>query len=219
MAEAIDISPLPKTLGTRSGQGWCIPRPVRNFGLKLLAQQLWCWGRDIERSSGNLLTQFGLRQHRYSGSEDRSTCYRFDDENLSVCLWGFGLFYGCAGLGGLFLGRFDFCPQWSPVDSLSKGTHRVADLPPFGRPSGLEQWRCAHRLWPSMLEWVSGYENWVRSEAGVSYRRKCVDSWMRPYVIAGQMPSAWQFLSRRKWEMRPERVSQTFRKYTITRPK
>ena len=201
--------------GARAGQGWCMPPTVRNFGSNLLAQQLWCWGRDIECSGGNLLMQFGFERHRYRGDSDRSTCYRLDDDELHICMWGFGMFFGCRDLGGLFLGRFDFRPKWAPVESLSLDIHRAADLPGFARPSGGSQWQCARKLWTSLLQWIADYERWVKGSAGAEYRQKCVETWMRPFVRADRMASAWQFLSRRKWETQNEPVSQSLRKFLI----
>lgn len=201
--------------GTRAGQGWCMPRPVRNFGLKLTAQQLWCWGRDIEYPHGNLLMQFGFERHRHRGIDEQSTCYRLDDGKLHVCLWGFGLFFGRRELGGLYLGRFDFCPKWSPVESLSLSIHETADLPTFARPRGGAQWQHAHQLWKSLLWWIARYERRVRATAGAEYRQECVETWLRPFVRADQMAPAWQFLSRRDWEQESQSVSQSLRKFTI----
>lgn len=200
---------------TRAGQGWCMPRTVRNFGLELMSQQLWCWGRDIENSDGNLLMQYGFGRHRYCGNSDMSTCYRLDDGALHVCMWGFGIFFGRRDLGGLYLGRFDFCPKWAPVESLSLAIHSAADLPNFVRPRGRVQWQVARKLWKSLCQWIAGYEQWVRATEGVRYRRECVESWMRPFVRADRMASAWHFLSRRNWERDKQPVSQTLRKYTI----
>ncbi|MEP3477740.1 MAG: hypothetical protein ABJZ55_00690 [Fuerstiella sp.] len=158
----------------RSGQGWCMPQTVRNFGLQLTAQQLWCWGRDIECPDGNLLLQYGFDQHRYRGKSERSTCYRLDDEDLHVSMWGFGVFFGHRDWGGLFLSRFDFCPTWAPIESLLLAIHQIADLPAFVRPNGAVQWRCAHQLWKSLLQWMTGYERWVKKTAGIDYRHECV---------------------------------------------
>lgn len=202
--------------GNRSGQGWCLPRPVSNFGLKLAAQQLWCWGQDIERKQGNLLVQYGLKQHRYRGRDDRSTCYRFESEEIQVCLWGFGLFFGQQEAGGLYLGRFDFCPQWSTVAALPKIVHRSGDLPALGRPRGGAQWESAHLLWQAMFRWIADYEKWVRREAGPAWRQKCVRSWMRPWVRAGQMAAAWQFLAHRKWQHTDAPLPCTLGRFTIS---
>ena len=200
---------------TRSGQGWCIPRPIRNFGRKLLAQQLWCWGRDIEYPDGNLLTQFGFERHRYDGAAERSTCYRLDEEKRHVCMWGFGMFFGYRDLGGLYLSRFDFCPGWAPIESLSLAIHQVADLPLFARPRGRAQWNQARELWKSQLQWIAGYERWVRATVGLAYRRKCVESWLRPFARAERMASAWQFLGHRMWERQKQPLKQSLRNYTL----
>lgn len=199
----------------RTGQGWCMPGSVRGFGRKLMEQQLWCWGRDIECPGGNLLMGFGFDRHRCPGPDDYSTCYRLDDEQIHVCMWGFGMFFGCRDLGGLYLGRFDFCPRWAPVESLSLAIHQPAELPVFARPRGRAQWECAHRLWKSLLLWNAGYETWVRATAGSAWRRECVRTWLRPFVAAGRMAPAWRFLSRRGWERPDQRPSHTFRRYTI----
>ena len=44
-------------------------------------------------------------------TDDRSTCYRLDQDQLHVSLWGFGMFFGRRELGGLYLDRFDFRPR------------------------------------------------------------------------------------------------------------
>lgn len=200
---------------TRTSQGWCIPRPVRGFGRKLMEQQLWCWGRDVEFSGGNLLMRYGFDRHRYRGIADRSTCYRLDGEQIHVCMWGFGMFFGHRGVGGLYLGRFNFCPEWTPAESLPPAIHRTRDLPAFARPRGRSQWQHAHRLWNSLQLWIAGYETWVWATAGATYRRSCVKTWLRPFVHAGRMAPAWRFLARRGWEQENQRLSYAFRRYTI----
>ena len=76
---------------SRAGQGWCIPPTVGRFGQKLMAQQLWCWGTDVESPQGNLLMKYGFDRHRDRGDDLRSTCYRLDKSQLHVSLWGFGI--------------------------------------------------------------------------------------------------------------------------------
>ena len=88
-----------------------------------MEQQVWCWGRDVECRDGNLLMKFGFERYRDNDSDFRSTCYRFDQDTLHVCLWGFGMFFGSRELGGLYLDRFDFRPAWAPVESLSLAIH------------------------------------------------------------------------------------------------
>ncbi len=211
-----ESSPANNHSPTRKGQGWCMPRTVRTFGAKLLAQQLWCWGRDIEYSNGNLLMRFGFERHRDRETEDRSTCYRLDRERLHVSLWGFGMFFGRRELGGLFLDRFGFCPDWAPIESLALAIHWPDELPVFARPHGQEQWRRARELWESMLLWIADYEKWVFDTAGIAYRRACVASWLRPFVRADRMSTAWRFLSRRGWEQQDQPLQQILKQYTLS---
>ena len=201
--------------GGRAGQGWCMPRLVQDFGLELLAQQLWCWGRDIEHPGGNVLMQFGFERHRYQGRSERSSCYRLDDGDLHVCMWGFGIFFGQRDCGGLYLGRLDFCPRWAPIESLSVAIHQTEDLPAFARPRGMAQWKSARTLWKAMQKWIADYERWVCHTAGIAYRRECVDAWLRPFVSAKHMAPAWRFLSQRRWERQDQPLMQSLRKYII----
>lgn len=187
-------------------RGWCFPRPVQRFADKLLTQQVWCWGRDIEYVGGNLLIRYGCVRHRppRAARQSGSTCYRLDDGQRHLALWGFGLFYGERRLGGLYVNRFRFQPVWSAVESLSLGIHWSDDLPPFARPSGSGQWERAHRLCRNMMEWIAGYERWVRREAGLDYRNECIAEWLHPFVAADQVPAAWRVLGGRIWETDPD---------------
>jgi hypothetical protein len=203
------------TQRTRLGQGWCMPKTVRRFGSRLLAQELWCVGRDIEHPNDNLLMRYGFERYRDRETSDRSTCYRLDRDELHVALWGFGMFFGKRELGGLFLGRVEFCPDWAPIESVSLAIHWPDDLPKFTRPHGLDQWRRARELWTSMLLWVSEYEQWIIETAGLEYRQQCVASWLRPFVHADQMAPAWQFLGSRGWEEEEQSPQQALRRFTI----
>ena len=201
----------------RKRQGWCMPRPVHRFGGRLMEQQVWCWGSDVEYPAGNLLMRYGFERYRDRSTADRSTCYRLDRDQLHVALWGFGMFFGCRDLGGLYLKRFDFCPYWAPVESLSLDIHWPDELPVFARPRGAPQWQRARKLWKSSLLWIAKYEAWVRSTVGLAYRRECVAAWLRPFVRAEKMAAAWRFLSRRGWEHQDLLLAQPFEQYTLTK--
>ncbi|MEM6690540.1 MAG: hypothetical protein AAF664_13990 [Planctomycetota bacterium] len=201
---------------TRAGQGWCVPRSAKNFGEKLMSQQVWCWGRDIECSDGNLLLEFGFKRHRDSDDVDRSTCYRWDQDDLHVCLWGFGMFFGSRQLGGLYMNRFEFCPTWAPVESISLEIYWPDELPVFARPRGESQWLRARKLWRKSMSWIADYESWIRKNAGIKYRRHCVETWLWPYVRAEKKVAAWRFLSRQRWEQPGQTLRQTLQQYTLS---
>lgn len=191
-----------------------MPLTVRRFGENLLAQELWCWGRDIKHSSENLLVRFGFTKHRESNTESSSTCYRLDHEQQHIALWGFGLFFGRRDLGGLFLSRFEFCPQWAPIESISLSVHWPDELPIFARPYGHDQWHRAKLLWAGLLLWIAEYEKWAVKAVGIEYRRQCVGTWLRPFVHAERMSDAWRYLSRRNWEKNAKPLGQQLKKFT-----
>ncbi|HWL07596.1 MAG TPA: hypothetical protein VNQ76_04265 [Planctomicrobium sp.] len=182
-------------------RGWCYPRPVQRLAERLLTQQIWCFGQDIKSPHGNLLIEYGFQRHRGNSSQRAgSTCYRYDDEHRHINLWGFGLFYGERKLGGLYLGRFKFQPQWACVESLAQGIHWPEKLPAFSRPGQADEWRRAHQLCRRMLNWIADYEAWVIRHSGMDYRRTCLNEWPRRACDAGQIAACWRFLSRRSWE-------------------
>lgn len=199
---------------TRLGQGWCLPSTIRKFGSNLLAQQIWCWGQDIEHPDDNLLTQFGFQRHR-DHENNRSSCYRLDQGSLHIALWGFGLFFGAKDQGGLYLGRFEFDPVWSPLEQIPGSIHWPDDLPEFCRPSGSDQWKNARQLLSSLSNWIADYEEWVAQTIDIDYRKRCVESWLRPFVKAEQMSQAWGFLGQRSWESSDEAIGHLLKSFTI----
>ena len=216
MPETAELGHRKKTSAlSRVRSGWCVPQTVRRFGGKLMEQQVWCWGQDVERPDGNLLIEYGFHRYRDRETEDRSTCYRLDQDRLHVALWGFGMFFGRRELGGIYLDRFDFCPKWAPVEALSLAIHWPHELPSFSRPYGDLQWQCAKKLWKLSLLWIAEYENWVRSNVGLAYRRECVAMWLRPFVRADKTSAAWRFLGLQKWNRSDQSPSHLIRRYTI----
>lgn len=196
----------------QSPRGWCYPRVIRRFGEALLGQQLWCWGRDIEHQPENLLLRYGFARHRDRVNQTaRSTCYRLDDNDMHLALWGFGMFYGRRQLGGIFVSRFDFLPKWGRIESLALGIHFPDQLPPLGRPSTGDEWRNAHALYRKLMLWIAQYERWVIDQVGLVYRDQCVARWLNPFLDARQMSAAWTGLARRGWGNDPRDWLGTFR--------
>ncbi|MCH2362803.1 MAG: hypothetical protein MK329_17250 [Pirellulales bacterium] len=202
---------------TRVGQGWCMPRQILRFGDQLMQQQLWCWGRDVERAEGNLLMEFGFERHRDCAIDPQSTCYRLDCDELHVSLWGFGMFFGRRDLGGLYINRFDFRPRWAPIESLAEGIHWPQELPAFARPRGRAQWVRARDLWSGLLRWIADYEAWVQDTSEPTYRSKTVETWLRPFVRAEKMSAAWQFLSNQDWNGQSKPLSELLKRYKLSR--
>ena len=172
---------------------------------------------DIVHPDGNLLMRFGFERYRDAAPNSHSTCYRLDQDQQHVALWGFGLFFGRRDLGGLYLGRFEFCPDWAPIESISLSIHWPDELPIFARPYGQDQWQRARKLWELLLLWIADYERWVVDTSGISYRTECVESWLRPFVSADSIVEAWQFLSVRGWEHADQPLQEKLKRYTLPR--
>lgn len=181
--------------------GWCLPPAVRKFANRLFSQQLWCWGQDVTHSTGNLLMRYGFERYRTPDDPQKgSTCYRTDQDEKHVALWGFGAFFGTRRLGGLYIARYDFLPLWGEIESVSYGVHSPDDLPAFHRPRRLLHWRQAHRLLSELLRWIADYERWVTAEVGPLHRQSCITRWNDPVVPGELIANAWRTLSRRSWE-------------------
>ncbi len=177
----------------------------------LLNQQIWCWGRDIECSGGNLLVQYGFQRIEKPAHSHAASLYRLDmSPTARVVLRGFGVFYGEDGRGGLFLRRDSFAPQLTPKGDLSKPAWTIDDLPRFATPRPVDVPRC-QRLLLEVVNWIREYEVWVGEQAGIAYRRKTLVPWNAKHktvVCAEEMAGAWRMLGLAVAE-HPERLITT----------
>ena len=84
--------------------------------------------KDINSLNSNLLVKYGFKQVRPPEDKIRSTSYicKIGDE-VSMVLWGFGIYYGYGNNKGIYIGRYDVYPkliydeplvfhQWLSVD-------------------------------------------------------------------------------------------------------
>ena len=67
-----------------------LPREARFAARELLAQQCWCWGRDVKRAEGNLLLEYGFTRKRAPQNEPDATNYTLRCGSATLRLWGFG---------------------------------------------------------------------------------------------------------------------------------
>lgn len=163
----------------------------------LLNQQLWCWGRDIECSDGNLLVQHGFRRIKKPAGDKGSSLYRLDLSPTSrAILRGFGVFFGDDSCGGMFLRRFDFAPQLTPKPDLSRPPWSVEDLPPLVSPHSHDVPRC-QRLLLKLVDWIRQYEVWIAERHGIAYRSETLTKWNAKHksaVPAEEIAFAWRML-------------------------
>ena len=85
-----------------------IPNHATQTAKMLIDQQMWCWGCDVKRAGGNLLSLHGADK-RPSPNPRYNSAYVFQlDEKTVLNLWGWGLWIACPRRGSLFIGRSRF---------------------------------------------------------------------------------------------------------------
>ena len=157
-----------------------ISAKTRKLGSSLLDQQLWCFGYDIRRPEGNLLLEYGFTRHRPPEGKRGSNCYIFCPQpSCQIGLWGSGLFYGDAQIGGIFLKRYQFQPKLTASAVLSANSIAQAEIPTAHTPRTPDEAERAGSLAVAALRWLSHYEQWIQVNVGVSYRQYCIDRWPR----------------------------------------
>lgn len=149
-------------------------------GSRLLHTQCWFWGQDIRSPAGNLLVQYGFERFRPPEGVEGSSAYLLAlvpaRETSCLILWGFGLFYGTEGAGGIFLDRFRFLPRWTPQHLLKLPLWRKDQLPDASVPEEASRLVVAARMCARLCAWIEAYERWVNGLMGTSYHARCLKS-------------------------------------------
>jgi hypothetical protein len=156
---------------------------IRQSGRALLNQQCWLWGQDIKRAEGNLLLQHGFQRLRPAPGQSGSSQYTLQlGDTLHVRLWGFGMYFGREQ--GIFLNRFECIPRRAELSDLWQA-QEMTQLP---RAIDLS-------LLPAALRWITGYEQWVLTTCGASYRSTCLRGWEAAVGTPHLLPTLWQQLA------------------------
>lgn len=165
----------------------------------LLSQQCWCWGRDVLRPGGNWLLEIGSeRIEPPADGEDCSSVYSLQlPGDRRVVLRGFGVFFGDAQRGGVFLPRYEFEPKYTTQLELECPPWSGDDLPELRVPARSQRGVCA-ALVLELLDWIRHYEVDVVERLGIEYRRATLLKWnngKRHFTPAESVASAWRTLS------------------------
>lgn len=175
--------------------GLRLPPRVRKLGSKLLDQQMWCWGRDIVRPQGNALISYGFTRERPPKGVTASSAYVFHPApGREFRVWGFGLLYSEASLGGVYLGRRDFSPKL--IGGPVRDVWRPGQLIRARRARTAEEDEVVRHLLRGALCRIAAYEWWALEELGRPHREQCVATWHKATVPAEGMPETWERLAR-----------------------
>ena len=165
---------------------------------RLLSQQVWCWGRDIERLEGNWLMEIGFdRIEPKFKCEDCDSIYSLKlPTGKRVMLRAFGVFYGNDQKEGIYLPRYDFLAKYSRRLNIKNPPWEKKDLPKLNFPNNSELTNCA-TLVSELVNWIRTYEETVVNVLGIDYRKSTLLEWIkiRGLIIpAEEMVSEWKFL-------------------------
>jgi hypothetical protein len=85
---------------------------------------------------------------------------------------------------GLFMNRFEFIPRRAELSDL----WQAQQMTQLSRATDLS-------LLPVALRWIAGYEQWVLTTCGASYRSACLQNWEAAVGTAHRLPILWQHLA------------------------
>lgn len=182
---------------SRPSPPWRFPERLVSRGTKLLTQQCWYWGCDVRRPEGNLLLEYGFTRTRPPEGVEGSTSYVFElTPGTQLILWSFGVFFGRAGAGGLFLNRFRFEPLLMDQTTLLPEIWRSEQHPALSRAADTDRARLSALL-SDLLRRVIAYEHTVLAVQGLAYREVCLAQWSRRKlgIPADALVPAWQTLA------------------------
>ena len=175
--------------------------------VKLLSQQVWCWGRDIERIEGNWLMEIGFERSEPTFRGDNcDSIYSLELSNgKRVILRGFGVFYGNDQKEGIYLPRYEFLPKYLRRLNIKNIPWEKNDLPELYFPNNSEVSNCV-RLVTELVNWIRTYEENVANILGLDYRKSTLYEWQK--IVGSIIPdedmiSEWKFLETKISENSP----------------
>ena len=97
--------------------------------INLLSQQIWCWGKDIEKFEGNWLLELGFSRIELPNDREGTSVYSLNiSENRCIYLRAFGILYVDSKYGSIFLPRYEFLPEYTEQTTLDKPPWTKRDL-------------------------------------------------------------------------------------------
>ncbi len=182
-----------------------LPREARLAARQLLAQQCWCWGRDVKRAEGNLLLEYGFERHRPPASDPGASIYTLDTQKAILRLWAFGFFWGEAGINGgrgVYVSRFEFAPLWfeGAAPDIHAPPHVASQAwEALRAPQTLGERRDARRMLGAALREFARYESWVEAGFGTPYRCSCLKVWgaKERFAPPNEVAARWHDLAAR----------------------
>lgn len=152
------------------------------------------------RPEGNWLLELGF--DRIKPPDELEECASVYSLQLpgqgTVILRGFGVFYGDAIRGVIFMPRYEFQPRFAAnAVLLERPPWTPGEIPDLELPTRHQRSTCAS-LTLELLDWIRSYEVVTNERLGIGYRRDTLQDWdngTRICVPAEEFAAAWRGLS------------------------
>jgi hypothetical protein len=167
----------------------------RSFG-RLVNLQMWCFGCDIRRAEGNILTEFGFTRVRPPPAMHGSSRYSsFCKSGYTLYLWGFGMVIAGRN-SALCIKRFERAPRLFEGEFVPEGVFKPHDLPLFHEPRTTSLQESARQLLKSLCRELYAYERYISRTVPLSYRRACIQTSPKEARLPGRSDPlhAWGIL-------------------------
>ena len=169
-----------------------------SFGVALLSQQIWCWGRDILREQGNWLIEQGFEVIKAPAELERvKNIYSLKiSKEQHIMLRGFGIILTDERYGSIFVPRYEFLPKYVSSSKLTTLPWSTDYLPEFAPPKDIEKQYCSI-MFGELIDWIITYEQNLIANLGIDFRNTIVDEWnngKRQIIASDNIISEWEKL-------------------------
>ena len=166
-----------------------------SFGVTLLSQQIWCWGRDILRAQGNWLIEQGFEIIKAPADLERvKNIYSLKiSKEQHIMLRGFGIIFTDNRYGSIFVPRYEFLPKYASSPKLNTLPWSTDYLPEFAPPRDMEKQYCSIML-GQLIDWIITYEQNLIENLGIDFRNTTVEEWnngKRQIIASENIISEW----------------------------
>lgn len=163
--------------------------------------QMWCFGCDIRRKSGNLLVGYGFtRSKNYIRSYGTSYYSRYFPCGFSLHLCGFAMIAtdtrATNTKAAILMRRFDSAPKLLPNPNKLSQHCTPQDLAHAFTPSVQAEYQEALFLFRKLTQELGRYEHYIEQEAESGYRSACISAAPRRCrtIKSGSLSRLWSEL-------------------------
>jgi hypothetical protein len=148
----------------------------RSMLQRIIDIMLWCIGRDIENSDGDLLLLFGFNKYKVPKHILGSNRYHISFYGYEIVLWGFGILVHDHNIG-VFVNRHRFEPRIVEMEKLPLcNIWHISDVTNT-REIRDDEFTKINIMLDLLFRVLYRYERWILAWKGYGYRSMCVEKY------------------------------------------